>query len=356
MGRVLSRQISRKVWQSIRSGWTIMAEVFGHLPNGQTVHRLRLHGGGMVAHVLTLGAIVQDLRLEGVGHPLVLGADTLAPYLGPMQYFGAMVGRYANRIAQGQFSLGGRRFQLAQNAAGGHCLHGGPQGSAQAIWDIRAQSAHSVTLALHMPDGDMGFPGALDVAVTLALSGGALSITTIAQTTQATPCSFAHHGYFALDDSGTLARHSLRLAARQYLPTDEHALPTGQIAPVAGTEFDYLAGKTLQGANLDHNFCLSDRPHSACRPVAWLHSDHLRLEVATTQPGLQVYTANHLPQAEGPQGLGGRRYARHCAIALETQAWPDAPNQPNFPAAMLHPGQSYQHCTRYTFSRTEPAP
>jgi aldose 1-epimerase len=340
-----------------------MPEVFGHLPNGQPVHRLRLQGGGLVAHVLTLGAIVQDLRLEGVAHPLVLGAAHLAPYLGPMVYFGAMVGRYANRIAQGGFELDARRYTLAQNAAGGHCLHGGPQGSAAALWDIRHISAASVTLALHMPDGDMGFPGALDVELTLALAESALWVTTTARTTRATPCSFAHHSYFTLDDSGNLARHSLRIAAETYLPTDEHALPTGQIAPVAGTRFDYRHARSLADASLDHNFCLSLRAHCPMRPVAWVQSSlsGLALEVATTKPGLQVYTADHLPPAdmpgqEGQEGLEGRRYHRNCAIALETQAWPDAPNHPHFPAAVLYPGESYQHCTRYAFSRTEPAP
>ena len=141
-------------------------DVFGHMPDGRPVQRIRLRTGGLQARILTLGAIVQDLRMDGVAHPLVLGAETLAPYLGPMHYFGATVGRFANRIAQGRFSLNGQLYQLSRNFRGRHCLHGGQIGSAERLWSVKQVTEDSVTLKLSMPDGDMGFPGNLEVGLT----------------------------------------------------------------------------------------------------------------------------------------------------------------------------------------------
>ena len=328
-----------------------MIEAFGTLPDGQTIHRMRLEGGGMQARILTLGAIVQDLRRDGVAHPLVLGAPELGPYLGPMQYFGATVGRFANRIAHGRFDLGGRTYQLSQND-NGHCLHGGAQGSARRVWRVSAQTPSSVELALHMADGEMGFPGALDVALTISLSDGALDFDIRAQGDRDTLCSFSHHGYFALDGSGSLAQHRLRIATDAYLPVDDTLIPTGNVAPVA-SGFDLRAPRLLRDVVLDHNFCLSPQ-REALRPVAWLQSDisGLRMQLETTEPGLQVYTAAHLPET-GAVGHGGQPLGRHAGIALEPQVWPDAPNRAGFPSALLHAGEVYHHRSRYVFSGPE---
>lgn len=333
------------------TGCALTVEPWGTLPDGQMVHRLRLSGGALTAHVLTLGAIVQDLRLEGVGYSLVLGADHLAPYLGPMRYFGASVGRFANRIADGRFSLNGIAHELSRNAPGGHCLHGGAIGASDRIWTIADHAPDRVTLTLTLIDGDMGFPGRLEIVLEVSLAEAAITFSYSATTDADTPCSLSHHGYFVLDDRGTIASHRLQVAADHYLPVDGNALPTGQIAPVTNTPFDYRNPRSLSGVGLDHNFCLSDTP-VPLRSVARLDSlrSGLAMQVATTEPGLQVYTANHLPEA-GVMDHRGRVYARHAGVALEAQHWPDAPNRPDFPDATLRVGDTYRHVTRYSFHR-----
>ena len=328
-----------------------MPEIFGHLPDGRAVERVTLQNGVLRLKLLTLGAIVQDMRLDGVDHPLVLGADSLAPYLGSMQYFGAMVGRYANRIAQGEFSLDGQKYHLSRNALGRHCLHGGQQGSAARLWSIADLQTDRAVFKLTLPDGEMGFPGTLDVQLCIALRASELEFDIRATCDRDTVCNFSHHGFFILDDSGSLARHRLQIDANSYLPVDDDQIPTGEIAPVTGTQFDFRTAQNLDGVVLDHNFCLSNA-RTALRSVVRLGSDlsGLGLQMETTEPGVQVYTANHLPKPDA-RGLGGRHYGRHAGIALEAQIWPDAPNQPSFPSAALRPGETYHHKTRYVFSR-----
>ena len=328
-----------------------MVDLFGHLPDGQAVQAVTIGRGPLQARVLTLGAIVQDLRLASVSHPLVLGATTVAPYLGAMRYFGAMCGRFANRIAQGQFSADGQNYQLSQNEPNGNCLHGGDAGSSQRLWDLCAQDADSVTLSLVMADGDMGFPGQMTVRLRISVTDTTLGFETNATTDRTSPCSFAHHGYFCLDDSGSIAEHELRIAADQYLPVGLSKIPTGQIAPVAGTKFDFRTAQRLQAAEIDNNFCLS-HGHQPLRDVAWLASRRsgVRMTLATTAPGLQVFTATNLPQA-GAHDLSGRPLARHAGIALEAQEWPDAPNQPHFPPALLRPGAVWTQTTTFRFDR-----
>lgn len=327
-----------------------MPDIFGHLPDGRPVARVTLDNGAVRASILTLGAIVQDLRLAGIAYPLVLGSDTLAPYLGSMRYFGAMVGRYANRIAQGVFTLDGQRHDLSRNALGRHCLHGGVHGSAAQLWTIAALRDDRVTLALTLPDGEMGFPGTLAVQVCIALVATTLEFDIRATSDRTTICNFSHHGFFALDDSGSLAQHRLQVDAGSYLPVDDDQIPTGEIAPVADSPFDYRHPRRLSGVALDHNFCLS-MARTALRPVARLDStlSGLSLQLETTEPGLQVYTANHLPKPD-VRGLEGRHYGRHSGVAMEAQVWPDAPNQRGFPSAVLQPGQAYHQQTRYVFS------
>lgn len=326
------------------------AQVWGHMPDGRAVQRVTLRGGGLTAHVLTLGAIVQDLRLQGVAHPLVLGGDTLADYLGPMQYFGALVGRYANRIGGARVHLDGRDWALDRNWRGGHSLHGGTDGAAQQIWQIAALTDDQVTLALTLADGHMGFPGRLQVAATIALDADrALRISVTAVTDRATPCSFSHHGYFALDGSGNLDQHDLQISADHTLGLDADIIPTGALVPVAGTDMDFRRPRVLGRQRIDHNFCLSDA-RQPLRPVARLSTPALSMKVETTEAGLQVFTAPHLP-SEGLRGLDGRSYRPFAGVALEAQAWPDAPNQPHFPPAILYPDDSYHHITRYVFAQ-----
>ncbi len=323
---------------------------FATLPDGTSVERIRIAGGGLMAQVLTYGATIQDLRLEGVDHPLVLGADTMAPYLGPMTYFGAIVGRYANRIANGQFEVGGHKYQVPLNGIGKHALHGGSVGTGQLVWNVAGVASDHVDLTLCLADGDMGFPGELNVTAQISLrENGALCFDILARTSKATPCSFAHHGYFNLNGIGDITGHLLEIDAASYLPVDDDLIPTGEIRHVVGTKFDFRTARPIGKTGLDHNFCLSEYQQTL-RKVARLRSptNGLELTVKTTEPGLQVYDGAHI-SAEGLVGLEGRIYGPCSGCALETQAWPDAPNRPDFPNAILDPGNTYRHQTTYQF-------
>lgn len=316
------------------------------LPDGRQVRQLRLQAGRISARVLTLGAIVQDLRIEGVGYPLVLGCPRIEDYLGRGRYLGALVGRFANRIGGARFDLDGRPYRTDANFRGRHTLHGGDDGCDVQIWQVDAEAPDRVTLSLDLANGHMGFPGRLRIAAQILLADEALSITFVAQGDAPTPCSLAHHGYFDLDGRGDIRGHRLMIAAHHYLPVDADLIPTGEIAPVAGTGFDFRSPRPIEAGGYDHNFCLSEGPR-ALRPVAWLQGESgVSMRVETTACGLQFYDGAWL---DGVPGLEGRRYGPHAGLALETQAWPDAPNRPGFPDAILRPGQVYSQMTRYCF-------
>ena len=325
---------------------------FGQLPDGQQVQRISISGGGLTAQILTYGATVQDLRLAGVAHPLVLGSPTLLPYLTDFRYFGAIVGRFANRIAGGQFELNGQTYVLNCNDGGVQTLHGGAVGAGQLVWEVVEITSSSVSLKLTMADGHMGFPGQMQVQARYSLPGhGALQVDIRAETDAPSPCSFAHHGYFNLDGSATMRDHLLQIDAEHYLPVDQGLIPTGQIADVAETPFDFRTLRPIGDFGYDHNLCLSGT-RQALRQVARLEgaTSGVVLKVSSTEPGLQVYDGRKIP-ARGLEGLEGRRYGPHGGLALETQIWPDAPNRPDFPDCILQPGVVSQQTTIYQFTR-----
>lgn len=310
--------------------------VFDHLPDGREVQAIWLRGPLLTARVLTLGATVQDLRREGIAHPLVLGYDSAAPYFAEGLYVGALVGRFANRIGGGRFVLAGRAHQVDTNYLGRHLLHGGRDGIHHQLWRIADLAEDRVTLALDLPDGHMGFPGRLSIRAEIAVAGDALSFDLCATSDAATPCNLAHHGYFTLDPGGDIRAQHLQIAAEHYLPVDPDLIPTGEIAPVAGTDFDFRSPRVIGGAGYDHNFCLSDR-RQPLRPVARLQGGGLAMQIETTEPGLQLYDGRHF---ERP----------FAGVALECQGWPDAPNRPGFPDSILRPGAEYHALTRYRFA------
>lgn len=325
---------------------------FGTLPDGDKVEQVTIRGGGLTATVLSYGAIVQDLRLEGVGHPLVLGSESLDPYLGPMRNMGPMVGRFANRIADGRFEIDGETFQADRNFLGKHSLHGGVAGSGTLNWRIEDVAADAVTLALTLPDGHMGFPGNMDVRAAISLPGaGALQIEVTAHVDAPSPCSFAHHGYFNLDGGPDVTAHQLQIEAPDYLEVDNELIPDGGPRPVSGTRFDFRTPRAIGSETIDHNFCLAGG-RGALRKVAVLQGPEsgVFMQVETTEPGLQIYNAAHFP-GDGLPGLDGRRYGPMAGLAMETQNWPDAPNRPDFPDAILRPGETYRHVMRYVFGR-----
>lgn len=319
--------------------------IFDHMPDGRPVEAIRLQGKCLSATVLTMGATVQDLRLVRVPHPLVLGFPRLAPYLGDGVYVGALVGRVANRIGGARFVLDGREIPVDANE-GQNLLHGGRDGLHHQIWAIEDQGRDHVALCLDLPDGHMGFPGNLTIRAVISVTGDALSFDLSATCDAPTPVNLAHHGYFILDDSGDIRGHRLRVAADHYLPVDAGLIPTGEIAPVANTAFDFRVGRNIGPAGYDHNLCLGPR-RQALRPVAELSgASGLAMVIETTEPGLQLYDGRHF---DGIAGLDGRRYGPFAGVALETQGWPDAVNHPHFPDTILRPGEVYRAITRYGF-------
>lgn len=322
--------------------------VFGRLADGRNVESITLRGGGLTASVLTFGATVQDLRLDGFAHPLVLGATTLQPYLGPMRYFGAIVGRFANRIGGARFILDGREYRTDANQQDRHTLHGGEDGTSRQLWTLKALASDRAELGLELADGHMGFPGRLNISLVCALPGdGALDFEMRATTDAPTLCSLAHHGYFNLDGAPDIRGHRLQAAATNYLPVDADLIPTGEIRPVEGTRFDFRAPRPIGDAGIDHNLCLSSG-RSPCRRVATLFgTSGIAMDIETDACGLQVYDGGHI---RGLAGLDGRIYGPCAGIALETQGWPDAPNHAGFPSAILRPGETYRHRVRYRFS------
>ncbi len=330
----------------------MVTEIWGHMPDGREVHRVTLKGGGLVAHVLTYGAVVQDLRLAGHDAPLVLGFAEFAPYLTESPYFGATVGRFANRIRDGHLELDGKVYQVDTNDGDRHTLHGGAEGLGSQLWEIAEVADNCVTLKAVLPDRHMGFPGTLVVRVTFALlEAGTFDIQMHAETDRTTLCSLAHHSYFTLDDAATVADHRLQIEADSYLPVDSGAIPTGRIAPVRDTRFDFREAAPVAKAHpLDHNFCLS-QDRVRIRRVATLSSDlsGLQMTCLTTEPGVQVYDGAPI-SIEHP-GLNGLPMGACAGIAIEPQAWPDAHHHTHFPQAVLRPGESYHQHTQFVFSR-----
>lgn len=317
-------------------------EPFGRLADGTPVHRWTLERGGTRVRLLTYGGIVQSVETPdraGARTNVALGFPDLAGYLDcPGPYFGALVGRYANRIADGRFTLDGRTYRLARNNPP-NSLHGGEHGFDKRVWDAEPSGAHGVRLSRVSPDGEEGFPGALSVAATYSLDeDGSLRIAYEATTDAPTLVNLTNHSYWNLSGtgSGTASGHELRIAASRLTPVDDGLIPTGELAEVGGTRFDFREPRKV-GVGYDHNYVLDGRD------AAELHdpSTGRVLNVTTTEPGIQLYTGDHLD--DGPFGPGD-------GIALETQHFPDAPNRPEFPSTVLRPGSVYASETVYGFS------
>jgi aldose 1-epimerase len=332
-----------------------MIKDFGFLPDGSSVQEITLKKGALEASVLTLGAIIRDLKVDG--QSVVLGFDDLQNYLDHSPYFGAIVGRCANRIASGKILIDGAPYQLDQNESGKNHLHGGAAGFAKRVWQIEQHDKASVLLKLVSEDGDMGYPGTVEVLVRYTLTGaGALRVKISATTDKTTPVNLAQHSYFNLDGSSTILDHTLEIAADRYLSVDEELIPTGEARSVAWTPYDFQDGRKLRRKTgeedviYDHNFCLSDEPREAVEFAAALEDGkgERRMEVWTTEPGLQLYDAGMLDVPV--PGLAGTHYEKHGGLCLEAQRWPDGPNHAKFPDVLLQPGTTYGQVTEYRFS------
>lgn len=336
-------------------------EAFGATREGEAVRRLTLAGGRLTARLLTYGAVVQDLRLAGHDAPLVLGFETLEDYLDHSLFFGAIVGRCANRIAGGRFILDGERFETDAND-NGNTLHGGSKGLDRRVWQVAESGPDFATLTIHDPAGWMGFPGTLDISCTYRLKPPAtLCVELVATCDRPTLCNLAHHSYFNLDDGGrtSVLDHRLSMSASAYLPVDGEGIPTGEVMPVEGTAFDFVPPRTIGSGGgdqtlYDHNFCLS-AARGPLRQAAWAQgtASGIEMEVWTTEPGLQFFTG-HFPD-RAATGLGGISYRTCAGFCLEPQVWPDSPNRPYFPQAVLRPGETYRQVSEYRFRLPEAA-
>lgn len=346
----------------------VMRAPFGKTRDGKAVEIYTLtNAHGLEMRVITYGGIITSLKVpDRAGHldDIVLGFDTLDGYLKDSPYFGAIVGRYGNRIAKGQFTLNGATYKLATNNGPNH-LHGGVKGFDKVIWNgVPGDSADgvSVTLTRTSPDGEEGYPGNLQASVRYTLTDkNELAIDYRATTDKATPVNLTQHSYFNLAaDSGDILGHELTIHASRYTPVDATLIPTGELAPVQGTPFDFQKATAIgariatddaqlkNGGGYDHNWAL-DRGGSGLQPAARLvdPKSGRTLDVATTEPGLQFYSGNFLDGSI--TGKGGRVYKRRTGLCLETQHFPDSPNHPSFPSTILQPGQTYSSKTVFTF-------
>ena len=312
-----------------------------------TSHHLKAHG--LYVTLTNFGASLADLRLEGHDTPLVLGFTNIQDYATHKSHMGATAGRVANRIAGGEICLEGRLYQLDKNEAGTTTLHGGASGCGTRLWDLEEASATKICFTLEDEDGHMGFPGHVQMRCLYEItSHHTLRISYHATTTRPTFVNLAHHSYFRLDKQDDISTHELEIMADHYLPVDEKNLPTGRIAPVAGTKFDFRQKRAIGPAPIDHNFCLHHA--GSLRPVARLSSpaSGIEMTLSSDQPGLQCYTAHHL--AETAPNHHGRPYRAFDGICLEPQAWPNAPHMPDFPSICLMPGEIYKQTLILTFS------
>jgi aldose 1-epimerase len=345
---------------------------FGALPDGTPVEAVTLStAAGIRATVISYGATLQSLELpdrDGHVDDVVLGYSDLDGYVTRPQYFGATVGRFANRIAGARFNLDGESYTLAANN-GPNSLHGGARGFDKVVWtitNVASGGEASVTLRYVSPDGEEGYPGMLTTDVTYALDDdGTLATRYEATTDRPTIVNLSHHSLFNLAGAGGtrgVLGHRLTIAAAAYLPVDDGLIPTGEIRGVAGTPFDFRAprligdrirdGRDRQiaiGRGYDHNFVL-DAGATATPTLAARLEDPVTgraLELYTTEPGLQVYSGNFLDGTTA--GKSGRIYRQGDGLALEPQRFPDTPNQPEFPSARLDPGETYRQTSYYRF-------
>ncbi|MCF2905205.1 galactose mutarotase [Octadecabacter sp. CECT 8868] len=329
-------------------------EVFGLAADGSDVNRITIERDGLRACLISQGATLQDLRLAGHNRPLVLGYPILQPYLKNPNNFGATVGRFANRLKGGVANIAGRPHQMDRNTAEGHHIHGGHDGTATLNWEVAEHSLTHVQFKTRLADGHMGFPGTMDVQATYRiLTAQTLEIEITATTTATTLCSFAHHSYFNLDGSRTIDDHRLRVFADKYLPIERDGIPTGDIADVTDTRFDFRAYRPLEASNrLDHNFCLSSQRRDL-QPAAELTGadGRVTMQVATTEPGIQIYDGQGIGGANAA-GLIGTTYGPRSGLAIEPQLWPDAPHNPSFPPAELHPNEVYRQVSQFSFTQS----
>lgn len=337
--------------------------------DGREVHLFTLKNSqGCVAKITNFGGIITELHVpdaKGELTDVVWGFDSLEPYLGHHPKFGAIVGRFGNRIAQGKFQLDGQSYELAINNGPNH-LHGGLEGFDRKLWDARIykdESGEALELTYTSPDGEENYPGNLSITITYVLtSANGLLIDYEATTDAPTVLNLTNHSYFNLSGNGDILDHELRIYADHFTPVDASVIPTGEIRSVFNSPMDFTKRTSIGerinaadeqieiGSGYDHNWVLNHTKGELDLAAEVFDPKSGRImEVYTTEPGVQFYSANHL---DGRTGKYGVIYAPRTALCLEVQHYPDSPNQPEFPTTVLRPGETYSQTTIYKFLTT----
>ena len=343
----------------------VQNEIFGKTNDGETVEIFTLtNAHGLKTKVTSWGAGLVAMHVpdrHGVLADVTLGFDRLDGYLTRHPHFGVTTGRFANRIAHGAFTLDGVAYQLATNSATNH-LHGGVRGFDQRLWKgERVTAETAVRFTYTSPDGEEGYPGTLGVAVTYTLTpADELRIDYEAATDKPTIVNLTNHAYWNLAGGGSVLGHELMLHAHRFLPVNDACIPLGRIDEVAGGPMDFTRPKTIakdfaqmngrHPGGYDHNFVLDPPTNGSLTPAAELYepASGRVMSISTTEPGIQLYTANYLNGSV--IGKGGKAYQKNEAVCLETQHFPDSPNQPDFPSTVLRPGQIFRSSTVHRFS------
>ncbi len=315
-----------------------MISTFGKTKAGGKVQRISLRSETLDVGILTLGAIVQSVRMAGVDHDLTLGAASVADYEGAKCYYGSLVAPVVNRLTGATANLGGTPLQFQKNFLGQHVLHSGDTGTQHLIWDIAAQTDTSVTLALHLPDGKGGFPGNRDVTARFWLQGNRLQMDVALRSDAPTLWNAANHSYWNLDGNANYDGHVLQVAADHYLPTDAQFIPTGHIQDVTGTPFDFRSPRRIapQSPALDNSFCLGTAQVPLREVLMLRGTSGITLRLSTTEAALQLYDCRH-------DGFAG--------VAIEAQNWPDAPHHAGFPSIEVAANQTLVQSTAWQFSK-----
>lgn len=345
---------------------TLAKQLFGKTADGTAVDLYTLSNEkGMEAKITNYGGIVVSLKTpdrNGKAGDVVLGYDSLDGYLKSSPYFGAIVGRYGNRIAKGQFTLDGTTYKLAKNNGENH-LHGGIKGFDKVVWEAKeVPNGNSAGLQLTYlsKDGEEGYPGNLSVTVLYTLTNdNGLKIEYTATTDKKTVVNLTNHSYFNLAGSGDILKHELMLNADKFTPVDKTLIPTGELKSVKGTPLDFTQPTAIGaridqpdeqmkfGGGYDHNFVINGAGSLALTASVYEPTSGRVMDVYTTEPGVQFYTGNFLG---GMVGKNGQAYQKRTGFCLETQHFPDSPNKPSFPSTVLEPGKKYETTTIYKFS------